>query len=345
MTRAEDSAGSRSAGAGRQLIAVSFVIPAFNEALRLKDGVTRLLEAVDAGAIRPDVTEFVVVDDGSADDTSSTASNAFSMFPHVKIIRLPENRGKGAAVRAGVAAATGAVVVFADADMAIDPAQTPEFIAALAHADLAIGTRAASDSSVDRSSIRRSVMNRLFNKLVNVLTQVSLDDTQCGYKAFRAPVAKLLFHSSVTERFAFDVEILSLARHLGLSISEVPVRWRRVKGSRIRPTDIGSMARDVLRAARGRASAPPVQALVVTTPDGNDGWPPGVGGATPMMRLPEGEVLLLCPFMSEVEVDATATRIVQDAPGSSVERRLLTTVQLGGLAPLSLSWGDYQAGP
>jgi hypothetical protein len=339
MTRAEDSAGSRSSGAGRQQIAVSLVIPAYNEALRIKDGVARLLEAVEVGAIRPDVTEFVVVDDGSIDNTSSTAATAFSAFPHVKIIRLAENRGKGAAVRAGVAAATGAVIVFADADMAIDPAQTPEFVDALTHADLAIGTRASSNSSVDRSSIRRSVMNRLFNNLVNVLTHVSLDDTQCGYKAFRAPVAKLLFHCSVTERFAFDVEILSLARQLGLSISEVPVRWRRVKGSRIRPTDIGSMARDVLRAARGSATAPSIQALAIKMPAGEESVL-DMASAMPMVRLPGGGVLLLCPFMTEAEVDAAASRIVETAAGSTVERRVLTTRQLCESAPLSLTWGD-----
>ena len=70
---------------------------------------------------------------------------------------------------------------------------------------------------------------------MNVVTRVSLSDTQCGYKAFRAPAAKLLFHCSITERFAFDVEILTLARRLGLSIAEVPVHWSRVPGSRVDP--------------------------------------------------------------------------------------------------------------
>ena len=108
-------------------------------------------------------------------------------------------------------------------------------------------------------------MNRAFNRLVNTLTRVSLDDTQCGFKAFRAPVAKLLFHCSVTERFAFDVEVLSLARRLGLSIAEIPVRWLRVKGSQIRPLkDARSMARDVVRAGRGAVWAPPVPSLTVT---------------------------------------------------------------------------------
>ena len=197
-------------------LTLSLVIPAYNEEARLSDGVGRLSAAIAAGALAPESTEFIVVDDGSTDDTSERAGALFSAFPHVQLLRLPENHGKGGAVRAGVAVASAPVIAFADADMAIDPAQAPQFLAAMARADLAIGSRAASGASVDRTSLHRSLMNRAFNRLVNALTNVALDDTQCGFKAFRAPVAKLLFHCSVTERFAFDVEILSLARRFGL---------------------------------------------------------------------------------------------------------------------------------
>ena len=245
---------------------LSLVIPAYNEGMRLEAGVSRLLVAIEGGAIDVETTEFVVVDDGSTDDTTPVARALFAPFPYVQHIRLTKNRGKGGAVRAGVAAAASApLIAFADADMAIDPAQTPQFTRALRGSSIAIGSRSASGASVDRPSLRRSLMNRTFNRLVNTLTRVSLDDTQCGFKAFRAPVAKLLFHCSVTERFAFDVEVLSLARRLGFSIAEIPVRWLRVKGSQIRPLkDARSMARDVVRAGRGAAWAPPVPSLAVT---------------------------------------------------------------------------------
>jgi glycosyltransferase involved in cell wall biosynthesis len=239
-------------------VALSFIIPAYNEGMRLEAGVSRLRAAVEAGAIDAETTEFVVVDDGSTDDTTALARAFFSSFPHVQHVRLAKNRGKGGAVRAGVAVATAPIIIFADADMAIDPAQTPQFIHALSEASVAIGSRSASGASVDRPSLRRSLMNRSFNRLVNVLTQVNLDDTQCGFKAFRAPAAKLLFHCSVTERFAFDVEVLSLARRLGLAIAQVPVRWLRVKGSQIRPwTDARSMAGDVVKAGRGGGGGAP----------------------------------------------------------------------------------------
>jgi dolichyl-phosphate beta-glucosyltransferase len=326
---------------------LSLLIPAYNEGMRLNDGVARLRAAIASGAIDPGTTEFIVVDDGSSDDTTARAEALFSPFPHVRLLRLAENHGKGGAVRAGVAVASAPVIAFADADMAIDPAQTPQFIGALAQADVAIGSRAASGASVNRSSLHRSLMNRAFNRLVNLLTNVALDDTQCGFKAFRAPVAKLLFHCSTTERFAFDVEILSLARRFGLVIAEVPVQWLRVQGSQIRPwTDARSMAGDVFRAGRrGAPSGEPVPTLSVKLPGADAtasglSLPPGI----PILRGSEGQLLVLCPMMSDTEVEETATQIVARCPGAAVERALLTVAQLCQIAPLSMAWdGDTTA--
>jgi hypothetical protein len=325
-------------------LSLSLVIPAYNEGSRLDEGVARLKSAITAGAIVPETTEFIVVDDGSADDTTARAGTLFSTFPHVRLLRLPENHGKGGAVRAGVAAASAPIIAFADADMAIDPGQTPEFIRALETADLAIGSRAASGASVNRASLRRSVMNRAFNRLVNALTNVALDDTQCGFKAFRAPVAKLLFHCSVTERFAFDVEILSLARRFGLVIAEVPVQWLRVQGSQIRPlADARSMAGDVFRAGRrGTASGAAVPTLSVTLarPAKDHAatapapvLPPGLSA----LRTSDGGLLVLCPLMSDPQVEATAAKIVASCPEAAVVRTALTVAQLCQMAPLTIA--------
>ena len=255
-----------------------------------------------------------MVDDGSTDDTAARAETLFAPFPHRADRPTGRERGKGAAVRAGVTAASAPMIAFADADMAIDPAQTPEFLRALARADLAIGSRAAVGASVDRPSLRRSVMNRAFNQLVNVLTRVSLNDTQCGFKAFRAPAAKLLFHCSITERFAFDVEILTLARRLGLTIAEVPVQWLRVQGSRVRPwLDPGSMTRDVIRASRRATSAPPVPALTVDPGRRAAGRARHLGGparrwsrsslrSSRSSRQADGRLLVLCPLMTEAQI-------------------------------------------
>jgi dolichyl-phosphate beta-glucosyltransferase len=326
-------------------VVLSLVIPAYNEGMRLEAGVARLQEAVAAGAIDIETTEFVVVDDGSTDDTTAVARVLFSSFPHVRHLRLAQNRGKGGAVRAGVAMASAPIIAFADADMAIDPAQTPQFVHVLREASLAIGSRAASGASVNRASLRRSLMNRAFNRLVNMLTRVSLADTQCGFKAFRAPEAKLLFHCTVTERFAFDVEVLSLARRLGLTIAEVPVRWLRVKGSQIRPwTDARSMAGDVVRAGRGAAWAAPVPTLTVTLPTqgtmGRHALRRSLSPWLPVMELERGELLVLCPQMSEPQIECAVQRIVADCPDATIERSAITVARLCEMAPLSLIWDD-----
>jgi len=341
-------AGARPEPTASPGVSLSLVIPAYNEGPRLDDGVARLRVAIAAGAIDPETTEFIVVDDGSTDDTTERAGILFSAFPHVRLLRLAENHGKGGAVRAGVAVATAPVIAFADADMAIDPGQTPQFVDALAKADVAIGSRAASGASVNRSSLRRSLMNRTFNRLVNALTSVALDDTQCGFKAFRAPVAKLLFHCSVTERFAFDVEILSLARRFGLVIAEVPVQWLRVQGSQIRPwSDARSMVRDVFRASRGGTSGTPVPTLRVKLPGVapvsalTTFLPPGL----PVLRRGDGLFLVLCPLMDDPEVEVTAAQIMAQCPGAVVERTALTVAQLSQLAPLSVTPDDDTTTP
>jgi hypothetical protein len=327
-------------------VSLSLVIPAYNEGGRLADGVSRLRDAVASGAIVPETTEFVVVDDGSTDDTTEQAGLLFAAYPHVRHVRLAVNRGKGGAVRAGVAVASAPVIAFADADMAIDPAQTPQFVRALATSDLAIGSRTASGSSVDRPSLHRSVMNRSFNRLVNSLTGLSLQDTQCGYKAFRAPVAKLLFHCTVTERFAFDVEILSLARRLGLSIAEIPVQWLRVKGSRIRPWyDARSMTRDVFRASRGASSTPPLPTLLVRFPEADDSAASGalrqrLAPSLPVLRQGDGGTLVFCPLMSETGIEATVAEIAAHHSGATIDRTELTLTQLCGMSPLTLTWDD-----
>jgi hypothetical protein len=309
-------------------ISLSLVIPAYNEEARLPAGMARLDRAVAIGSIDPATTEFVVVDDGSTDATSGTARDLLSGYPHVQSVRLEHNRGKGAAVRAGVTVANGPLIAFADADMAIDPAQTPLFVGALGRADLAIGSRAARGASVDRPSISRSVMNRAFNRFVNVLTRVSLDDTQCGFKAFRAPVAKLLFHCSVTERMAFDVEILSLARLFGLSIEQVPVQWLRVGGSRVRSwSDSRSMVRDVLRTRRTLQRAPAIEGFRVTPVTSARTTLARLARHLPVLDEADGRSLVLCP-LTEKTVMAS---LCEEARGAGLQPQRVT-VTAGWLA-------------
>jgi glycosyltransferase involved in cell wall biosynthesis len=229
---------------------VSIVIPAFNEARRLPASMARLIPFVGEHA----ATEVIIVDDGSTDGTAALAERYLRDLPYGQVIRLPWNSGKGAAVRAGVAAASGAAIVFMDADLASDLEDLPDLLAALSDAEIALGSRLGPGAS--RAGGRRAG-SWAFNQIIRAATDLDLGDTQCGFKAFRRAEAKLLFSLSRSTGFGFDVEILALARSLGYRIAEVPVRWREVDGGRFRLfRHTPAMLVDVYRARRFTRRAP-----------------------------------------------------------------------------------------
>jgi hypothetical protein len=237
------------------------------------------------------------------------------------------------------------MIAFADADMAIDPLQVPMFVTALGGQHVAIGSRAASGATVDRPSIKRSAMNRMFNHFVNAITHLGLDDTQCGFKAFRAPVARLLFHCSKTERMAFDVEILGVARKLGLSIAEVPVQWSRVDGSRVRSwSDSGSMVRDVLRASRNWREAPPIAGSRVHLHPGDSASELNLlhtlAVTLPVIHLAQSDFLVLYPLLNSQEVKDQAAKVAERFQLRTSDPEMIPTEQLRGLSPLALDWDD-----
>lgn len=240
---------------------LSIVIPAYEEANRLPNALPGLLAAVDARR-----TEIIVVDDGSSDDTASVARHWLSGLPHARVLRIA-HRGKGAAVRAGVAHAAGDAVLYTDADMATDPEAIPRLVAALDTADVAIGSRAVAGSTTERAPLPRVVMGRGFNRLVRLATGLPWRDTQCGFKGFRAPVAHRLFDLSRVDGYAFDVELLALADSLGYRVVELPIQWRGVSGSHVRPlVDSARMIAGLAHAARhGRLPEPGSVAPVLPT--------------------------------------------------------------------------------
>ncbi len=236
---------------------LSLVIPAYNEGFRLEEGLERLLATVPA-----DDTEIILVDDGSTDDTAEVARRMLAPWARASVVSLPRNCGKGAAVKAGVVRARGETIAYMDADMATDPKDMKALVHALGDAHVAVGSRSHDDSIVDRRGIHRTVMNRTFGMAVASMTQLPYTDTQCGFKAFRGPIAKLLFHASRVERFAFDVEVLELAARLRLRIEPVPVHWTDVAGSHVRPVHDGlQMLGDVARIRVARRAMAPIQGI------------------------------------------------------------------------------------
>lgn len=243
---------------------LTLVVPAFNEGGRLAEGRNRLAGAISSGAIDPDRTDLIVVDDGSSDDTAKKARLLFGDLPHFELIELPSNSGKGAAIRAGISNARTPLVAFADADMAIDPEHIPQFVEMLADHDVAIGSRTMDESRAEGDTRTRRFERRAFNLLVKKVAGVNFEDTQCGFKAFRTPVARLLFHLTSAKRFAFDVELLNISDRLGLSVGEVPVAWKNVRGSRIRPlSDPVSMATDLFKVRFTRRPSETISAIIV----------------------------------------------------------------------------------
>jgi glycosyltransferase involved in cell wall biosynthesis len=226
-------------------IALSVVIPAYNEAPRLPGSLARLRAYLDA---QPYQAEVIVVDDGSTDGTAEIVETLGSAWPALRLVQGAHS-GKGGAVRAGVLAARGDDVALADADLAMPVEQFDRFTPALlGDHEVAIGSREAPGAVRYDEPAYRHLMGRVFNSLVRWLLLPGLQDTQCGFKRLRREVAVELCQAQTITGFAFDVELLSIARRRGYAIREVPVSWYFVPGSRVSPVrDTVAMVRDVLR--------------------------------------------------------------------------------------------------
>jgi dolichyl-phosphate beta-glucosyltransferase len=225
---------------------LSVVVPAYNEVDRLEPTLRRIIEYCRAA--RP-AFELVVVDDGSTDGTAALARRIGEDCPELRVISLGENRGKGAAVRAGMLAAHGRRILFSDADLATPIEELGKLEAQLAAgADVAIASRAAPGADIRvRQHPLRELMGRSFNLMVRVAAIGGIGDTQCGFKLFTRRAAHDLFARALVDGFAFDVEILWLAGGR-YRIAEVPVVWRHVEESKVSPaSDAARMFIDLLR--------------------------------------------------------------------------------------------------
>jgi dolichyl-phosphate beta-glucosyltransferase len=214
------------------VIRYSVVIPAFNEAGRLPPYLDEVVEFFDS---RGERYEVVVVDDGSTDGTVAAVRAAAARHPAVRVLPLGRNRGKGAAVRAGMLAAGGALRLFTDADGATPIGELKRLEPALAAgADIVIGSRVLVDPAVAvRARPYRVVAGRVFNWLVARLGLRGVADSQCGFKLFTAAAAERLFRALRTEGFAFDVELLLRAQAAGCRVVEVAVNWADQEGSKV----------------------------------------------------------------------------------------------------------------
>ena len=237
-------------GQPERAVYLSVVIPAWNEEKRIGSTLVEVGKYLKGKSF---ASEIVVVDDGSVDRTSELASEALSRRVPFRIIRLETNRGKGHAVKEGVLAAAGDVILFSDADLSTPIEEFEKFLPWLEWGDdVIIGSRALKESDVRvHQNPLRQTMGKLFNVLVRLFVLEGIRDTQCGFKAFKRPAAVDLFSRLTTEGFAFDVEILVLARRLGYQIREVPVVWKNSPPSRVRLMKSSArMVRELWRISR-----------------------------------------------------------------------------------------------
>lgn len=228
-------------------IRLTVVVPAYNEASRIDASLTRILEYLNAS---PSSSELIVVVDGSTDDTLRRAEAAQPGRVSLRVIHSHVNHGKGFAVRQGMLAARGRYVLFSDTDLSTPIEEAGRLVTAIEEgADVAIGSRSLAGSDVRvRQPLWRESMGRAFNWFVQRLALPGIIDSQCGFKCFRREAARRLFERQRLDGFAFDVEVLYLARVFGYRIVEVPVVWIDEPNSKVHPVrDSAQMLLDLAR--------------------------------------------------------------------------------------------------
>jgi dolichyl-phosphate beta-glucosyltransferase len=224
---------------------LTIVLPAFNEEQRIGPALDELFAYLDGlsgrpGAGLPPNPDVLVVDDGSTDRTAAIVGAAIEARPagraSLRLLRA-EHGGKGSAVRAGMLAAEGDLVLFADADMATPPGEMPKLIGALAAADVALGSRIQPDGTDMRASqpAYRRFLGGVFHALASWWVVGDVKDTQCGFKGFTREAAHDLFARQQVTSIVFDVEVIHLARRRGYRMAVVPIEWTDRRGSRMHP--------------------------------------------------------------------------------------------------------------
>lgn len=231
---------------------ISLIIPAYNEAHHIDSTLAKVLGYLRSAG---DVKEIIVVDDGSTDATAELVQakiptyDAANLF--LRVLRLEHNQGKGAAIRHGILHASGDIAVFTDADLSSPIEALHELAAPIRReeCDIVVASRAVDRSMVEvRQSRFRETAGMIFNLVVRTLTGLPIKDTQCGFKAFRREPVTPLFAIQRIGAFAFDVEILYLARKHHLRIREIPMPWQHVEHTSVRMLrDSWRMFRDVFR--------------------------------------------------------------------------------------------------
>lgn len=227
---------------------LSIVIPAYNEAARLPQTLTKVIRFVEA---QPYQAEILVVENGSQDNTYEIARGFTEGHPCLRVFH-EEGRGKGLAVRRGMLTARGQYRFMADADLSMPIEEVNLFLPPLTQDyDIAIGSREATGAVRYNEPQVRHLGGRGINSIIRWFALPGLHDTQCGFKCFTAAAAEDLFRVQTLEGWSFDIELLYIARLRGYRVIEIPIQWYYTPESKVKPLqDALRMIADIFRIRR-----------------------------------------------------------------------------------------------
>jgi len=223
-------------------ISVSVVIPAYNEELRIRSSLQKVMNFMEENYSD---YEVLLVDDGSTDSTLKIGQEFAKSYPKLQVINNPHS-GKGFTVKTGILKAKKDYILFSDADLATPIEDLKRFLVWITENDfdIAIGSREATGAQRQKEPLLRHIMGRVFNIIIQLLVLKGIKDTQCGFKLFKKEVGQRIFRATLLYPggeivgpmvTAFDVEVLFLARKMGYKIKEVSVNWTYVDESKVNP--------------------------------------------------------------------------------------------------------------
>jgi dolichol-phosphate mannosyltransferase len=200
-------------------LSISVIVPVFNQENKISYSLKRIKQAVESAFSK---YELIVVNDGSTDNTLTVLKGIALMDQHMRILSYTPNRGKGYAVRQGVLHSHGDAVMFFDGDLDISPDSIRDYVERLSTADMVIASKRHPKSRVTIPRAR-AFLSRAFNLFIRVTTGIHQKDTQAGFKVGDGEIMRRIFRNATVNRYAFDVELFTIASVLHLKVQEMPV--------------------------------------------------------------------------------------------------------------------------